>query len=332
MPGILVIGEISGGRLLPASLEAAATGAALAKSFGEPLYGALMGQAGNVLNGATEAFAAGFATLYVVEHASLQNYTAHAHNGAAQAVVSACKPSVLMAPHTLRAREWAPSLAAALDTGLVLDCTGLATGGPDGADLVALKPVLGGGVVAEFVVRGTPTAPRMITLRSGASARAESAPNTQVERVAFEPASNDRVVLLEEIAAQASSGPKVSDAKIVVSGGRGLGGPDNWHYIEEAAAALGAAVGCSRPVADSGWVNSSHQVGLSGNSVNAELYMAVGISGAVQHLAGINSSAVVAAINTDAQADIFTRANYGVAGDYKEVLPAFVERVRQLKA
>jgi electron transfer flavoprotein alpha subunit len=240
-------------------------------------------------------------------------------------VINACKPSMVICPHTLRAREWAPCLAAALDTGLVLDCTGVAA---DGADLVVHKPVHGGGVVGEFVVRGTP---RIISLRSGANARADAAPNTQVERMAFEPACDDRVTLLDEIAAQTSSGPKVSDAKIVVSGGRGLGSPDNWHYIEDAAAALGAAVGCSRPVADSGWVNSSHQVGLSGNSINAELYLAVGISGAVQHLAGINGSAVVAAINTDAQADIFTRANYGVAGDYKEVLPAFVERVRQLK-
>jgi electron transfer flavoprotein alpha subunit len=152
-----------------------------------------------------------------------------------------------------------------------------------------------------------------------------------VERLAVDIPANDRVTLIEEIAAQVGSGPKLSDAKIVVSGGRGLGSPDHWHYIETTANALGGAVGCSRPVADSGWVNSSHQVGLSGNSINAELYIAVGISGAVQHLAGINSAAVVAAINTDAQADIFTRANYGVIGDYKEVLPAFVERVKKLK-
>ncbi len=328
MAGVLVIGEVTDGRLLPASLEAAAAGAALAQSFGEPLLGALMGDGGNALDGAVDAFAAGFATLYLVEHASLQSYTAHAHVSAARAVISACKPSVVIGPHTLRAREWAPCLAAALDTGLIMDCTAVAA--EDDA-LVVHKPVHGGGVVGEFVIRAPAMAPRMVTLRSGASARAAAAPNTKVERMAIEPAGNDRVTLLEEIAAQASSGPKVSDAKIVVSGGRGLGSPDNWHYIEEAAAALGAAVGCSRPVADSGWVNSSHQVGLSGNSINAELYVAVGISGAVQHLAGINGSAVVAAINTDAQADIFTRANYGVAGDYKEVLPAFVERVRQLK-
>jgi electron transfer flavoprotein alpha subunit len=207
-----------------------------------------------------------------------------------------------------------------------MDCTELKL---EGADLVAMKPVHGGGVLGEFVVHGSP---RMATLRSGAYPRADSKGNAKIEHIAVDIPADDRVTLIEEIAAQAASGPKLSDAKRVVSGGRGLGSPDNWHYIETAAATLGAAVGASRPVVDSGWVGSSHQVGLSGNSINAELYLAVGISGAVQHLAGINSSAVVAAINTDAQADIFTRANYGVVGDYKEVLPAFVERVKQLKA
>ena len=103
------------------------------------------------------------------------------------------------------------------------------------------------------------------------------------------------------------------------------------HFIEEAAAAIGGAVGCSRPVADSGWGSSAHQVGLSGTSVKPDLYIAVGISGAVQHLAGISNSSTVVAINTDGDADMFTRANYGVVGDYKEVLPGFVERAKQIR-
>lgn len=322
MAGVLVIGEVAGGRLMPASLEAAAAGAALAQTLGEPLVGALLGTA---LDDAANEFAAGFATLYLAQNSALQSYTAYAHVAAAQAVIRAASPSVVLCPHTLRAREWLPSLATTLDTGLIMDCTAVAI---EGADLVVQKPVYGGGVIGEFVVRG---APRMLTLRSGAAPRAAATANAKVERLAVDIPANDRVTLIEEIAAQAGSGPKLSDAKIVVSGGRGLGSPEHWHYIETTANALGGAVGCSRPVADSGWVNSSHQVGLSGNSINAELYIAVGISGAVQHLAGINSTAVVVAINTDAQADIFTRANYGVIGDYKDVLPAFVERVKKLK-
>ena len=322
MTGILVIGEVSNGQLTPASLEAAYAGAALAQVLNQPLTGGLIG---SKLDNAARQFAANFSTLYVVESNTLQNYTANAHISAAQALIKLAAPTIILCPHTPRAREWAPGLAAALDTSLVMDCTALNL---EGEALVAQKPVHGGAVMGEFVLHGMP---RMATLRSGAYARAGTAPNTHVEHVAVEITADDRITLIEDIAAQAASGPKLADAKIVVSGGRGLGSPDNWHYIETAAAALGGAVGASRPVVDSGWVGSSHQVGLSGNSINADLYVAVGISGAVQHLAGINGSAVVAAINTDGQADIFTRANYGVIGDYNDVLPAFVERVKQLK-
>jgi electron transfer flavoprotein alpha subunit len=140
-----------------------------------------------------------------------------------------------------------------------------------------------------------------------------------------------RVIHLDQ-AAGLDAGPRLKDAKIIVAGGRGVGGKDNWHFIESAAATLGAAVGCSRPVADSGWVPSSHQVGLSGTLVAPDLYVAVGISGAVQHLTGISNAKTVVAINTDREAEIFSRADYGVVGDYKEVLPAFIERIEQLKS
>jgi electron transfer flavoprotein alpha subunit len=150
MPGILIIGEVVSGRLLPASLEAAAAGAALAQALGEPLLGALIGVS---LDPATETFAAGFTTLYRAEHPALQDYTAHAYSHAAQAIIKACHPSVVLCPHTLRAREWVPCLAAALDTGLIMDCTAVAI---EGADLVVHKPVHGGGVAGEFIVRGAP--------------------------------------------------------------------------------------------------------------------------------------------------------------------------------
>ena len=322
MPGVLVIGELAGEHLLPASLEAASAGAALAQALGEPLCGALIG---DKLDRAASNFTAAYTTLYLAEHAALQRYTAHAWVAAARDVILACNPCVVLCPQTLRAREWMPALAAALDTGLVIDCTALAL---EGTALVAHKPVHGGGVIGEFVIHGTP---RMATLRAGAYVRAQATPNGNVERLHATIPDNTRVTLLEELTTPVGSGPKLTDAKIVVSGGRGLGSADHWHSIEDAAAVLGAATGCSRPVADAGWVKSTHQVGLSGSSLNADLYIAVGISGAVQHLAGINSSAVVAAINSDAQADIFTRANYGVVGDYKEVLPGFIERVRRLR-
>lgn len=323
MAGVLVFGGVAGGELTTASLEVAAAGAELGAALGEPLVGALVGAD---LAKALERFRGGLACLYLVEGSRYQSYTAQARLAAAQAVIQAFSPSVALFAHTLETRDWVPQLAARLNSGLVMDCTALAA---EGGALVVTKPVYGGGVLGEFVVRG---APGMATLRSGVfTPRPAGLARGEVIRLEAAAPPPKRLVLLEEAAA-AAAGMRLQDARIIVSGGRGIGGPDNWRFIEEASAALGAAIGCSRPVADAGWVPSSHQIGLSGTSVAPELYLAVGISGAVQHLAGITAARVVVAINTDAGADIFARANYGVVGDYREVLPAFIARVKQLRS
>jgi electron transfer flavoprotein alpha subunit len=183
-------------------------------------------------------------------------------------------------------------------------------------------------VVAQYVVRG---ATRLVTVRTGVFEAQTGTAAGAINKIAVADAPAGRVTLIDEHKLQVEGGVRLKDATTIVSGGRGLGGPDNWHYIEETAGSIGAAVGCSRPVADSGWVSSAHQVGLSGTSVKPDLYIAVGISGAVQHLAGISNSSTVVAINVDGDADMFTRANYGVVGDYKEVLPGFVARAREIR-
>ncbi len=321
MAGVIVFGEWPGGQLAPISLEVAAAGAAVAEALGEPLLGALIS---DDLSKA-ECFG-GCAKAYLIEGKQYQPYTAHVYLAAVQALIKAICPSVMLFPHTLEAREWVPSLAALLDTGLVMDCTAVAT---EGRALVVQKPILGGGVMGTFVVRNTPG---LATLRSGIFKPAPASSGGQVERFATDPPQPGRVTFVDETVAAASGGVRLKDAKTVVSGGRGVGGVKNWHFIEETATALDAAVGCSRAVADAGWVPSWHQVGISGTSVTPDLYLAVGISGAVQHLAGISASSTVVAINTDSDAEIFKRAKYGVVGDCREVLPPFVERVRQLKA
>ena len=322
MAGVLVFGDTVGGALAPASLEMAVAGAALAQALNEPLIGALIGED---LAAAAAAFNGGFATLHLIEGKHLRPYTARSASAAAKAAIDAAAPSVVLFPHTLETREWVPRLAAMLDTGLVMDCTAL---NAEGKDLVVSKPVYGGGVTAQYLVRGNI---RLATVRTGVfEARAGAAAGAVNKIAAVEPVAG-RVTLIDEAKAAAASGVRLKDAKVIVSGGRGLGGPTNWHYIEETAAAIGGAVGCSRPVADSGWVSSVHQVGLSGTSVKPDLYIAVGISGAVQHLAGISNSSTVVAINLDGDADMFTRANYGVVGDYKDVLPGFIERAKQLR-
>ena len=321
MANVLVIGDTAGPKLAAESFEVAAAGASVAGALGETLCGALIG--GN-LSEAAEQFACGFKSLYLIEGAQYESYTADAYLSAAQAAIAACEASVVVFPHTLATRDWVPRLAARLATGLVMDCIALAA---EGGELVVTKPVYGGGVLGEYVIRGRP---RMLTIRSGVFEPLAPSRLGDVARLDVPAPAQTAVTLIDEAAAQATAGARLKDARIVVSGGRGLGGPQHWHFIEETAAALDAAVGCSRPVADTGWVPSYHQVGLSGTFVAPDLYLAVGISGAVQHLAGINAASMVVAINTDANAEIFTRAKYGVVGNCREVLPAFVQRVKEL--
>lgn len=323
MSGVLVFGDVVEGVLSPTSFEAAAAGAQLAKALGEPLSGALVGPE---LGPLSEQFRCDFDVLYLVEGEGYRPYTASAAIAAAHAVLKAASPSIVLFAQTLETREWVPRLAARMDTGLVTDCIGLSV---EGGALLATKPVYGGSVLGQFVIHGSP---KLATVRPGAFEARSGAPAATVRRLDVACPKPANVTLVDEIKSEGGGGLRLKDAKVIVAGGRGIGGQDNWHFIEETAGALGAAVGCSRPVADSGWVPSSHQVGLSGASVKPALYLAVGISGAVQHLAGISNSSVVVAVNPDGDADIFTRASFGVVGDYREVLPAFIERVRQLRS
>ena len=323
MAGILIIGDATTGPATPAFLELATAGAALAQALSEPLIGALIGHDGTA---DPQSLAGAVTSLYLIEGSHYRPYNAQPWIAAAQAAIAASSPSIVLFAHTLETREWVPQLAARLDAGLVMDCIAL---GIEGDALVVTKPVYGGGVWGEFVIHGVP---RMATIRSGIFEPAVAAARGELARLEVPPSPPGAVTLLDEATAAAGGGLKLKDAKIIVAGGRGLGGADNWHFIEDTAAALGAAVACSRPIADSGWVPSAYQVGLSGTSVKPDVYIAVGISGAVQHLAGISAARTVVAINTDAEADIFTRANYGVVGDYREVLPAFIERIKQLQS
>jgi electron transfer flavoprotein alpha subunit len=171
-----------------------------------------------------------------------------------------------------------------------------------------------------------------VTLRPRAF-EADEAPSPKEAQVeAITPSSaSDAIEVLEEVREQATEGPRLKDAKVIVSGGRGLGGPDNWHYIEELAQVLGAATGATRAVTDAGWVAPSLQVGLTGATVAPDLYITVGISGAVQHIAGISGARNVVAINRDGDANIFKYARFGVVGDWKQIVPAFTQRLKELR-
>lgn len=323
MAGVLVFGEAVAGILTPASLEAATAGAELAAAVGQPLSGGLIGR--NIGDAVAAFLGGGMSTLYIVDDLQFEPYIGERYAGAATAVIEHVAPSVVLFPHSLNTREWGSQLAARLQTHLVTDCVRLDV---DGADVVLTKPIYGGGILAEYVVASTPV---MATLRPGAFAA--STPGAQGHIVPLDiPFIPARVTVLDETIDEPPSGPTLRDAKIVVSGGLGVGGRENWRLIEDVAEALGAAVGATRAVTDLGWAPTSQQVGLTGASVAPDLYIAIGISGAVQHLAGIGRAKTVVAINRDPEAPIFTRARYGAIGDAREIVPAFVERLRELRA
>ncbi len=324
--GVLVALDAAGGTLAPISLELLGAGRALADRLEAPLIGVVLGAA---LEGAGEdAGAYGADQVFLVDDPRLAQYQGDAHVAALEQAVRRLQPAVVLIGHTPNGRELAPRLAFRLAAGLTTDCTSLRV---ENAEVVMTKPVYGGNALAEYVHR---TSPQLATLRPRAFPPAErqEGRTAPVEQLMLDlDSAQPRSTLVETVRAQASAGPTLREARIVVSGGRGLGGPENWHYVEELAQALGAAVGATRAVTDAGWVPPSLQVGLTGVTISPDLYIAVGISGAVQHIAGVSGAKNVVAINRDADANIFRHARFGIVGDYRQILPALLAKVKELR-
>ena len=324
MPGILIVAEALDDGFAPTTLELACEARRLAEQSSQPVSAVLMGK--DVSGVAATLGEYGVERVYVAE-SDADPPSPEWFQVAAEAAVQQAQPSIVLLTHSAAGRLLGPALANRLDTAVVTDATALRM---EGDRLVITKPVYGGSALAEQQVT---TSPQMATLRPRAfqAADPESGKQAQVEQLQV-PSPGERVQVLEEVREEAASGPKLKDAKIVVSGGRGLGAPENWKYVEELAQVLGAAVGASRAVTDAGWVSTSHQVGLTGATVAPDLYIAIGISGAVQHVAGISGARNVVAINRDADANIFKYARFGVLGDWKAVLPAFIQRLKELRS
>ncbi len=323
MAGVLIVAEASGDQLAPTTLELAGEGRRLADSLGEPLVAILAG--GQAADVASRLGAYGVDRTLAAPLAGTTPPPTPWLVAAAEQAASMVQPSVVLLTHSATGRELGPLLAFHLQTSCVTDCTGLRL---EGERVIFTKPVYGGSALAEMAVT---TSPQVGTLRPRAfTAAAEGSSGGALETLDV-PATDDRVQVLEEVREPATAGPRLKDAKIVVSGGRGIGSQENWRYVDELAQALGGAVGASRAVTDAGWVPPSHQVGLTGATIAPDLYLTVGISGAVQHIAGISGARNVVAINKDPEANIFKYARYGVVGDWKEVVPALIERLKELR-
>lgn len=323
---VLIIGEKIDGHLSSTTAELLAAGRALLQDLEGQLTVGLIGH--DLAAAAAGALEAGAERVCTVDDVLLQDSPAELCLKALAGLCQVAAPEIILFARSAWARELAPRLAGRLGVGLLQDCLEVGIE-PDSGCLTALRPVYGGNFLAR--VRCA-VSPQIAVLRSQAYEPLAPDPNRQGDVVPVPVNLDDsqpRVRVVRRVRHE-HTGVSLSEARVVISGGRGLGGPEPFRDLEELAGMLGAAVGASRAAVDAGWVPGHWQVGLTGVTVTPELYLTIGISGASQHMAGCSGAKVIVAINTDAEAPIFREARYGIVGDWQAVLPAFMEAVRSL--
>ncbi|HET8645345.1 MAG TPA: electron transfer flavoprotein subunit alpha/FixB family protein [Vicinamibacteria bacterium] len=319
MPGILTFAEQRDGKVRRPSLEAVSEARRLAGTLGGSVTAVLVGSGVEGL--AAELGAQGADVVHVFDQPDLALYATEAYARALAQAVQEAHPAAVLVPFTAMGRDLAPRVAAKLQVGLASDCVALAV--KDG-QLEARRPMYAGKAFATVRWR---QGLALATLRPNVFALGErdEAKKPEVKKGTVDASARARVTKVE---AKAAGKVELTEAQVIVSGGRGLKGPENFHLVESLAAAFGAAVGASRAVVDAGWVDHQYQVGQTGKTVSPTLYVACGISGAIQHLAGMSSSKVIVAINKDADAPIFKVANYGLVGDVFEIMPKLTEAAK----
>jgi electron transfer flavoprotein alpha subunit len=318
MAPFLTFAEQRDGKLRRPSLEAVSEARRLAGPGGR-VESILVGSGVAAL--AQELASYGADAVHVFDQPELAHYATEPFARAIAQVATEQKAGVLLIPFTALGKDVAPRVSARLGAGLASDCVALTV--QDGR-LTARRPMYAGKAYATVRFEGDL---QIATLRSNVFALGTPDPSRQAEVVSRTVDASSRAKVVE-VNATASGKVELTEAQIIVSGGRGLKGPENFHLVEELAGALGAAVGASRAIVDAGWVDHHYQVGQTGKTVSPSLYVAAGISGAIQHLAGMSSSKVIVAINKDADAPIFKVANYGLLGDVLEILPKLTEAAK----
>jgi electron transfer flavoprotein alpha subunit len=270
--------------------------------------------------------AAGAGTAYVAQGDDLDGYLLQPHIETLAALIREKQPAVVLFGSDALGKDLASGVAARIGAGVLADVVDLAV---EDDGLVATMSVFGGATVTRCRVRG---APQIVCVKPNAFV-AEEAPGglAEVTVPVSVSAGAKRARIVERVQQEAGGRPAVEEATIIVSGGRGLGGPEHFRVVEELADALGAAVGASRAAVDAGWYPHQSQVGQTGKTVSPQLYLAVGISGAIQHRAGMQTSKTIVAVNKDADAPIFQLADFGVVGDLFTVIPALTEEIKRRK-
>jgi electron transfer flavoprotein alpha subunit len=311
---ILIWIETFNGKAVPVSYEC--LGAAQKLAAGGTVTAAVFGEKAAAI--ANEAITCGADQAIVCEDATLAEYRAEPYIALLAKIASDLNPAVIMAGASTRGRDVSSGLAVELEAGAIADCIAIEE---QGGQLVATRPVFAGKLLSHVVVKTTPA---IITTRSRAFPMPEAVAGKTGEVSTVAPVLSEDQIATKSIsfAVEGEGEVSLNDARIIVSGGRGVGGPEGFAPIVELAKTLGAAVGASRAAVDAGWIPYAHQVGQTGRTVAPDLYIASGISGAIQHQAGMRTAKVIVAINKDADAPIFKLARYGVVGDLFQIVPA----------
>ena len=322
---ILVFIEQRDGKVRAVSREALGEAVRLAGSLGGPVVGVCAAAADPGLAALGEA---GASEILLASHEAFSRYEPAGIVQAVVAAVEKVKPAAVLFPASAMGRDLAPRVAARLGVGLAADCTALAV---KGGRLIASRPVYAGKALQRVAFTSSPA---LVSLRPKifAPAPAHNGGTLVVTPLPVEVDAAAARSRVREVKATSAGKVDLTEAEIIVSGGRGLRGPEHFDIIEALAASLGATVGASRAVVDAGWRSHGDQVGQTGKTVSPKLYVAVAISGAIQHLAGMSSSRCIVAINKDPDAPIFKVADFGVVGDAFEVVPALTEAIQKLNA
>jgi len=322
--GVWIVAEQRDGAFRKISFELASTARKLADQLGEEVCAVLCGSGIEGIAGQLGKY--GVDKVYAADDPALEPYTTDAHAVAVAKVVKENDPAILLLGASTQGKDLSGRLVGKLATGLATDCTDVKIA--DGK-LLAVRPMYAGKCFGEITISSFP---QMATLRPNVFPAVENAKAGTV--VKFDPALAAGQLKTKILEVQKDMGGKVdlTEANIIVSGGRGMKGPENYVILEELAAVLGATVGASRAAVDAGWRSQRDQVGQTGKVVSPNLYIACGISGAIQHLAGMSSSKFIVAINKDAEAPIFAKADYGIVDDLFKVVPELTKECKKLLA
>ena len=323
--GIWIVAEQREGELRKISYELVSEGRRLADQLGQPLTALLLGS--NIKEKASDLGKYGADKVIVADDERLATYTTDAYASVIAELAQSHEPAIMLLGASVQGKDLSGRLAAKLGVGVAQDCVEFSI---DGGTLVAKRPIYAGKAYATVTYKDS--VPQMATARPNVLELNEPDGSRSAEVVDAEFSLDDNQLKTKVVEFQQEAGGKIdlTEAERIVSGGRGMKGPENYNILEELANLIEATVGASRSAVDAGWRPHSDQVGQTGKVVSPNLYIACGISGAIQHLAGMSTSKVIVAINKDPEAPIFQKSDYGVVGDLFDVVPALMDQIRKL--